>query len=58
MASVIIDNFDTDVTERQISEWSDGDLYDWLIAWDYTWNGSEWVETEGDEAQFDEDGKP
>jgi hypothetical protein len=43
LAEQIAISGDTDVTPEDVKRWPSYDLYDWLEAWDYEWNGSEWV---------------
>ena len=34
---------DTDVTPGDIDAWSADDVYEWLAAWGYEWDGVEWL---------------
>jgi hypothetical protein len=49
VAEQIIENHptETDVTLEDIETMSDPDLYDWLEAWGYSWEGVDgWVDPE------------
>jgi hypothetical protein len=41
LALILIEIAPTDVTEEQVKQWNDNDLYEWLEAWGYEWNEKE-----------------
>ncbi len=42
LALTIIDSEDTFLTELQIRGMRAEELYDWLDAWEYEWDGRNW----------------
>ncbi len=42
LALTIIDSEDTFLTEPQIRGMRSEELYDWLDAWEYEWDGRNW----------------
>lgn len=34
---------ETDVTTEDIQGWRDDAVYEWLQAWDFEWDGAQWV---------------
>lgn len=54
LAQSICDLGETDVTE--VETWSDDDLYDWLEAWGYSWEGADgWIDLEDIEYDYPDD---
>ena len=41
LALILIEIAPTDVTEEQVKQWNDNDLYEWLEAWGYVWHEKE-----------------
>lgn len=42
-ALYVIEHEDTNVTEDDLQTMRESDLYDFLAAWGWEWDGSEWV---------------
>lgn len=43
LALVLVDSGDTDVTEEQVRNWRDDELYEWLeTGFNYEWDGHNW----------------
>lgn len=49
IAAHILENYNTDVTAEQIETWLEFDLYEWLEAWGFVWDGQEWANLGGDD---------
>ena len=47
LAQQICDSGETKITFDQVETWSDEDLYYWIEAWGYSWEGADgWVDLE------------
>lgn len=43
IALAIAQNEDTDVTVQDVKGMHEWDIYEWIEAWGYEWDGNEWV---------------
>lgn len=38
-----LDDDETNVTADDIARWRDDEIYDWLEAWGFEWDGAAWM---------------
>lgn len=43
IALILSERDDNDVTEDDVEGWRDWDIYEWIEAFGYEWDGNEWV---------------
>ena len=43
LAEMIAVSQDTDVEPDNLAAWPDYDVYEWLEAWGYSWDGQGWI---------------
>ena len=43
LAETLTDTQETEVQPDTIAGWPDYDVYEWLAAWGFHWDGQQWV---------------